>query len=269
MRQVIGWRNRPFNHPPDWRLVLGESLEPLAESAIAQIEERCAAASKPPWEAFIEGRDHWGGDNFIRVGGMDDNEPDMYVSRASGGKLVSAGDADLDFIAHARRDLPRLAAEVRALRETGPVRSSGRIFHARHEPPEDELPAILATPWVVWRGDGIVLAIPALMIYTTGVYLLILYRTRYTQVRDIEEARAAADRLRGLKANGRAVTLLGGEHRGYGFTYRAWAEFSTSEGDALPGDSVSFELEWPEVDRAAHRVEGVRHAAGKAVTLWA
>jgi hypothetical protein len=27
-----------------------------------------------------EGRDRIGGGNFIRIGGLDDNEPDMYVS---------------------------------------------------------------------------------------------------------------------------------------------------------------------------------------------
>jgi hypothetical protein len=201
-------------------------MEPLAESELAQIEERCAAAA----------------------------------------------DADPDFIAHARRDLLRLVAEVRQLRSAGPVqaRSSGRIFgfHPSVEPPENELPAVLATPDLDWRGDGIVLAIPALMIYTTGVYLLILYRTRRTQNRDIEHARATADRLRGLKANGRPVTLLGGEHRDYGFTYRAWVPFSPDEPDARPGDGLLFELEWPEVHRSACRVAGVRREAAKAATLW-
>ena len=205
---------------------MGESMEPLAESELAQIEERCAAAT----------------------------------------------DADLDFIARARRDLRRLVAEVRQLRSTGPMqaRSSGRIYghHPSNEPPENELPAVLATPGLVWHGDGIVLAIPALMIYTTGVYLLILYRTRRTQIRDIEHARAAADRLRGLTANGRPVTLLGGQHRDYGFTYRAWVPFGTDERDPLPGDGLVFELEWPEVHRATHQVTGVRLETAKAVTLW-
>jgi hypothetical protein len=33
--------------------------------------------------AFVEGRDHWGGDDFIRVSDLGE-EPDMYVSRAGG-----------------------------------------------------------------------------------------------------------------------------------------------------------------------------------------
>ena len=36
------------------------------------MERRVAAASKGPWESFVEGRDRWSGDNFIRIGGLDD-----------------------------------------------------------------------------------------------------------------------------------------------------------------------------------------------------
>src|SRR5262249_48402138 len=86
------------------------------EAELDQIEQRCGGASKPPWQSFIEGRDHWGGDNFIRIGGMDDSEPDMYVSRATAEGLVPASDADLGFVAYARPGLPRLLAEVRRLR---------------------------------------------------------------------------------------------------------------------------------------------------------
>ena len=45
-----------------------------------------------------------GGDNFIRIGGFDSDEPDMYASRDT----VTANDADLGFIASARQDIPRL-----------------------------------------------------------------------------------------------------------------------------------------------------------------
>ncbi|WP_378740239.1 hypothetical protein [Nocardia brasiliensis] len=80
------------------------------------IEARCRAASTPPWEPFIEGRDHDSGDTFIRIGGLDDTEADMYVSRAIDQRLVPASAADHDFIAHARTDIPRLIAEIRRLR---------------------------------------------------------------------------------------------------------------------------------------------------------
>jgi hypothetical protein len=51
-------------------------------------------------------------DDFIRLGGNDDAQPDMYVSHD--GK--SAPESDLDFIAAARNYLPRLLAEVRQRR---------------------------------------------------------------------------------------------------------------------------------------------------------
>jgi hypothetical protein len=189
-----------------------EAAETLAEPELAEMEQRCAVASKPPWESFVEGRDHRAGDNFIRVGGQDDSEPDLYVSRATGRKLIPASDSDLDFIAHARRDLPRLLAEVRRLQAGNQMRgtrTSAQFMHSRHEPPENELPSVIATPHLVWRGHGIVLAIPALMICTAGAYLLIQYRTAHKQDRTIEHARAAADRLRDLRADGRPRDYAG------------------------------------------------------------
>jgi hypothetical protein len=87
--------------------------EPLTDAELDAIEARVVGASKAPWQSFVEGRDHTSGDNFIRVGGLDDDEPDMYVSRDT----VPASVADQDFIAHARQDIPRLLAEVRRLRD--------------------------------------------------------------------------------------------------------------------------------------------------------
>jgi hypothetical protein len=88
----------------------------LTEEELDRIEARASAASKVPWQSFIEGRDHCGGDNFIRVGGLDDDEPDMYVSRSTGTGLLPTSVADLDFIAASRQDVPRLLREVRRLR---------------------------------------------------------------------------------------------------------------------------------------------------------
>jgi hypothetical protein len=86
--------------------------DPLTDEELGEMERRVAAASNGPWESFVEGRDHWGGDDFIRVGGLDDEEADMYVMRGT----APAGVADLDFVAHARQDVPRLLAEIRRLR---------------------------------------------------------------------------------------------------------------------------------------------------------
>jgi hypothetical protein len=88
------------------------TYDDLTEEDLRIIEERAAAATPAPWESFVEGRDHLAGDNFIRTGGLDDSCPDLYVSH----DLKPAPVQDQDFIAHARQDVPRLAAEVRRLR---------------------------------------------------------------------------------------------------------------------------------------------------------
>jgi hypothetical protein len=91
----------------------------LDDAELDAIEVRCQAASPGPWRAFVEGRDHWGGDDFIRVSDRDE-EPDMYVSRAEIGSIRPASTADLDFTAAARQDIPALLAEVRRMRSEGP-----------------------------------------------------------------------------------------------------------------------------------------------------
>jgi hypothetical protein len=87
----------------------------LGDAELEAIEARCRAASPGPWKALVEGRDHWSGDDFIRVGDLD-QEPDLYVSRDEAGGIQPASAADLDFIACARQDIPALLAEVRRLR---------------------------------------------------------------------------------------------------------------------------------------------------------
>jgi hypothetical protein len=58
--------------------------EPLTDAELDAIEARVLAASNAPWQSFVEGSDHTSGDNFIRVGGLDDDEPDLYVSATPG-----------------------------------------------------------------------------------------------------------------------------------------------------------------------------------------
>ena len=82
----------------------------LSDERLNEIERRCTEASPGPWLSFVGPA--IGGPDFIRISDQDD-EPDMYVDRD--GKPASP--ADLDFIAHARQDLPLLLAEVRRLRE--------------------------------------------------------------------------------------------------------------------------------------------------------
>ncbi len=94
----------------------GGTPGPMDDAELVAIERRLAAASPGPWRSFVEGRDHWGGDDFIQISD-DDAEPDMYVRRhGPGPDLRPASTADQDFIAAARQDVPRLLAEVRRLR---------------------------------------------------------------------------------------------------------------------------------------------------------
>ena len=93
----------------------------ISEAELEDMEARALAATAAPWEAFVEGRDHFSGDDFIRTGGLDDASPDMYVSLAFWERPgpVPAPPPDLDFIAAARQDVPRLVKEVRRLRQLG------------------------------------------------------------------------------------------------------------------------------------------------------
>lgn len=76
----------------------------LSESELIRIQRLCEAATGGPWRAFIEGRDHEAGSSFIRTSGNDI-------------ELSGATQADYDFIASARQDVPRLIKEVLALRK--------------------------------------------------------------------------------------------------------------------------------------------------------
>jgi hypothetical protein len=88
------------------------SDEPVSDAELDAMQRRVGAASKGPWRSFIEGRDHTSGDSFIMIGREDDRDEDMYVSR----DRAPASGADLDFIAGARQDVPRLIAEIKRLR---------------------------------------------------------------------------------------------------------------------------------------------------------
>jgi hypothetical protein len=87
--------------------------EPISDTELRAMQQRADAASKGPWRSIIEDRDHECGSDFIQSGSDDEREDDMYVSRDT----TRASDADLDFIAAARQDVPRLIAEVKRLRD--------------------------------------------------------------------------------------------------------------------------------------------------------
>jgi hypothetical protein len=138
------------------------------------------------------------------------------------------------------------------------MRNQQRVIHASHGPPDNEIPAVLA-PGVAWRGDGAVLAVPSLLVYTTGIELLVMYRTKATGRPSLAEARAAAP-LSGLTVNDRPVGALGGGYDDHGFTYRAWVP--------LEGlDSVTFALDWPGIEPARRHVTGLREAASRVIVI--
>src|SRR4051812_2915147 len=88
----------------------------LTEDDLAAIEARCNAATPGPWESWIEGRDHFGGDSIIRTA-----DADLYLLPVP----TPQHHQDQDFIAAARQDVPRLIAEVRRLRRLIAERESG------------------------------------------------------------------------------------------------------------------------------------------------
>lgn len=80
----------------------------ITDDELDMIATRCAAARPGPWTSYAEGRDHFGGSDFIMVGEGEERGDDIELSGAT--------IADQNFIAHARQDVPRLLDEVRRLR---------------------------------------------------------------------------------------------------------------------------------------------------------
>jgi hypothetical protein len=85
--------------------------EPASDFELLTLRELAAGASKGPWRAMIEGRDHESGDSFIMIG-EEGSAEDMYVFRDS----MPAAAADLEFIAAARNLVPKLLDEIDQLR---------------------------------------------------------------------------------------------------------------------------------------------------------
>ena len=88
----------------------------LTDADLDAIERRAAAASAAPWEPFIFSDRNLNDGDFIRIGALDDSQPDMYVSHDRGGVDVLVPWQDIEIIAHARQDVPALVSEVRRLR---------------------------------------------------------------------------------------------------------------------------------------------------------
>jgi hypothetical protein len=188
-------------------------------------------------------RDHVDLRDFLRA------HPDE-AARYGELKRLLAGLLETDRTAYAEgkakmiSELLRQARGQPLTRVPAPTPGTGRLrryFPAQHEPPPNELPAVLA-PALTWRGDEIIMAIPSLLVYTTGADLLLIYRTRAEQAWDTENVRATRAALRGLTANGRPVELQHGRYHEHGFTYQAWVPFEHSQRADPSGDHLRARL---------------------------
>jgi len=89
-----------------------QSESDLTERELDLMERRSQAASPGPWISFVVGRDLEAGLNCIEVG---------YCALM---EVLGGTEADQDFIASAREDVPRLVKEVRRLRAELKVRAT-------------------------------------------------------------------------------------------------------------------------------------------------
>lgn len=80
----------------------------ITDEELNEIGDRCAKAQPGPWKAYIEGRDHESGDDFIMTGEGKVRGEDI--------QLLGATQADYDFIANAKQDIPKLINEIRRLK---------------------------------------------------------------------------------------------------------------------------------------------------------
>ena len=88
----------------------------MTKEELEAIKARCEATSMPLWISIIEGRDQESGSSFIMTG-IEKGENIWGENRGEDIYLTGATNADLDFIAHARQDIPLLVAEIRRLRQ--------------------------------------------------------------------------------------------------------------------------------------------------------
>ena len=87
----------------------------MTDQDLKDIEDRCNAATKGPWVSFVEGRSHESGASFIMTG-IKEGDDIWGKTRGEDIYLTGATDADQNFIAHARQDIPKLIQAIRKLR---------------------------------------------------------------------------------------------------------------------------------------------------------
>jgi hypothetical protein len=87
----------------------------MTNDELKEMKLRYEATSVAPWVSFIEGRDCESGSSFIMTGIP---KGDHIWGENRGEDLYVTGgiNADLDFISHARQDIPRLLEEIERLK---------------------------------------------------------------------------------------------------------------------------------------------------------
>ena len=85
----------------------------MDEKRLEDIKHRCDAARSGPWTAMIEGRDLMSGSSFIMIGTGSARQEDLHLS----GYETVVSNADYDFIANARQDIPFLLDEIARLKK--------------------------------------------------------------------------------------------------------------------------------------------------------
>jgi hypothetical protein len=90
----------------------------MTKEELQKIKDRCNATSIAPWVASIEGRDHESGSSFIMTG-IPVGEDIWQKKRGEDIYIAGGTNADLDFMANARQDIPELIAEVEKLQSKG------------------------------------------------------------------------------------------------------------------------------------------------------
>jgi hypothetical protein len=84
-------------------------MEMLTEKELLEIEMRVNQTQNGPWKAYIEGRDHESGSSFIMTG--------IGKNRGEDIEMYGATNADYDFIANAKQDIPKLINEIKELKK--------------------------------------------------------------------------------------------------------------------------------------------------------
>ncbi|MCB9198187.1 MAG: hypothetical protein H6600_07000 [Flavobacteriales bacterium] len=88
----------------------------MREEELNEIKNRVLSTTKGPWISWVEGRDHDSGDSFIMTG-IEKGQDIRDDSRGEDIYLSGATISDLDFIAHARQDIPKLLSYISELKQ--------------------------------------------------------------------------------------------------------------------------------------------------------